>query len=507
MSNDQSEAEELRASTSLVFVPLKILGLGLVALAIFMVANTQAKLPADDAKHLNPAEYDVAGAMQMAERLAGAVRFETVSYNLDRAPDDTAFKGFQDYLVDTYPAAHTVLEREVVSDYSLMYRWPAAHDADKKPIALTAHMDVVPVPETGLKDWPQPPFAGVIDDDGVLWGRGTLDDKGILISIMEAVERLAESGFQPDRDIYLMFGHDEELGGDRGAAVMAKMLADRGVQLAWLMDEGSAIAAGVIPGVESPVALISLGEKGSVTLKFSATDDGGHSSAPKPYTAASLAAKAGSAQMEHQFPLVLDEHLEAFLMAVAPEQPFLNRFMIANLWATRGLMAEELAKSPTVAAFMHTTTAFTMMKSGVKTNILPQYGEAVVNYRIHPRDTVAGVFARAQEITANDRVTVEKMGEGREASSLSDPEGEGYHAITAAIKAEFGDIPIAPTFTVQGTDARHYDGVADGVYRFMPLVVGPDTLKQIHGTAEHITIEALARQVSFFEVLIRRAAK
>ncbi|MFC4346765.1 M20/M25/M40 family metallo-hydrolase [Kordiimonas lipolytica] len=485
---------------------MRILGylvVGLVGLVIYMVANTMAMLPAGEAKSLKPAEYDAADARRMAENLAGAVRFETVSYSLDRAPDDAAFKGFHDYLVTTYPNAHAVLEREIVSDYSLMYRWPAASSTAKKPIALAAHMDVVPVPERGLADWPQPPFAGVIDDNGILWGRGTLDDKGMLISIMEAVEKLARAGFAPDRDIYFLFGHDEELGGDNGAAVMAGILKDRGVQLSWLMDEGSAIPDGIIPGVKSPVALISLGEKGSVTLRFSATDDGGHSSAPKDFTAASLAAKAGVAVTENQYPLVLDEHLEAFLKAVAPEQPFLNRFMIANLWATNGVMAGELAKSPTVAAFMHTTTAFTMMQSGTKTNILPQYGEAVVNYRIHPRDTVQGVIDRARDVVADDRIKIENLGGGREATSLSDPSGEGYQAIARAVKAEFGDIPIAPTLTVQGTDARHYDGVADGVYRFMPLVVGKDTLKQIHGTAEHISIEALARQVSFFETLIK----
>ncbi|WP_286829467.1 MULTISPECIES: M20/M25/M40 family metallo-hydrolase [Kordiimonas] len=489
---------------------MRILGylvVGLVGLIIFMVANTVATLPAGEAKSLKPASYDAADARRMAENLAGAVRFQTISHSLDRAPDHKAFKGFHDYLVTTYPNAHAVLEREVVSDYSLMYRWPATTDTGKKPIALAAHIDVVPVPETGLADWPQPPFAGVIDDNGILWGRGTLDDKGMLIAIMEALEKLARAGFTPDRDIYFLFGHDEELGGDKGAAVMAGILKDRGVQLAWLMDEGSAIPDGIIPGVKSPVALISLGEKGSVTLRFSATDDGGHSSAPKDYTAASLAAKAGVLVTENQYPLVLDEHLESFLKAVAPEQPFLNRFMIANLWATRGVMAGELAKSPTVAAFMHTTTAFTMMKSGTKTNILPQYAEAVVNYRIHPRDTVEGVVARATELIGDDRVTVLKMGDGREATSMSDPSGEGYQAIVAAVKAEFGDIPIAPTLTVQGTDARHYGGVADGVYRFMPLVVGKDTLKQIHGTAEHISIEALARQVSFFETLIRGTAE
>ncbi|MEX0298402.1 MAG: M20/M25/M40 family metallo-hydrolase, partial [Kordiimonas sp.] len=276
-------------------------------------------------------------------------------------------------------------------------------------------------------------------------------------------------------------------------------------QLAWAMDEGSAMAQGIIPGVQSPVALISLGEKGSVSLRFSAEDEGGHSSAPKPYTAASLAAKAGHLVMENPYPQVLDEHLEKFLLAVAPEMGFANRMAIANMWSTRPALADQLAKNPTTAAFMHTTTAFTMMKAGTKTNILPQYGEAIVNYRIHPRDTVQSVKERAEAIIDDQRITVTQLG-GREATRMSSSDGEGYKAIAAAIQEVFGPIPTAPTLTVQGTDGRHYYDVADDVYRFMPFVFLPDDLKRIHGTNESIDIRALATQVEFFRVLIKGAA-
>ncbi|WP_417456441.1 M20/M25/M40 family metallo-hydrolase [Kordiimonas sp.] len=485
---------------------LKLLGLGVLVLITVMVTRTFMMLPAGEARTLRSAEIDPVEARRIGENLAAAIRFQTISHSLDTPPDDAAFKGFHTFLEETYPGAHRVMEKEVVSDYSLMYRWPAGGESSKKPIALLAHMDVVPIPEYGLKDWKYPPFDGVIDEDGVLWGRGALDDKGILISLMEAAERLAAAGFTPDRDIYFLFGHDEELGGDLGAIKMAERLAAKGVQLAWAMDEGSAMTDGIVPGVGSPVALVSLGEKGSVTLKFSAEDEGGHSSAPKEFTAASLAAKAGVAVMDNPYDAVLDEHLEEFLFAVAPEQPFINRMMIANLWLTRPLLEAQLSKSPTVAAFMRTTTAFTMMKSGTKANILPQYGEAVVNYRIHPRDTVASVTERARALVADERVTIENLGGGREATSLSSPMGEGYQAIEATIRDEFGDIPIAPTLTVQGTDARHYDAVADGVYRFMPFVFKPDDLKRIHGTNEAVPITVIARQVDFFEKLMRRSA-
>lgn len=484
---------------------LRLLGLCLLVLFAVMGARTFFLLPAGAPVELKAITLDEAEVSRVASNLSKAITYKTISWSLDQAPDLAAFSGFQDFLRVTYPGVHRVMELETVSDYSLMYRWPGSATA-KRPIAFTAHMDVVPVPAYGLKDWQHPPYAGVIDEQGILWGRGAMDDKGILISLMEAAETLLASGFIPDRDIYFLFGHDEELGGDKGAALMASRLQEQGVQLAWAVDEGSAMAQGVIPGVQSPVALISLGEKGSVSIQFSAEDEGGHSSAPKPYTAASLAAKAGHLVTESPHPQILDEHLESFLFAVAPEMGFGGRFAIANLWATRPVLRQQLASSPTVAAFMHTTTALTMMKSGTKPNILPQYGEAIVNYRIHPRDTVESVVHRARGIVADDRVTVTQLG-GREATRMSSVGGEGYKLIADATREVFGDIPIAPTLTVQGTDGRHYYNVADDVYRFMPFVFQPDDLKRIHGTNESIDVRALARQVEYFRVLIQRSSE
>jgi len=478
--------------------------LALLLLVAVMGARTFFLLPAGEPVNLKEWAPNEGEVSRMAANLSKAITYKTISWSVEQAPDPLAFSGFHSFLRATYPGVHRVMALETVSEYSLMYRWPGS-GGDKKPIAFAAHMDVVPVPSVGLKNWQHPPYAGVIDDAGILWGRGAMDDKGILISLMEAAEALIKSGFVPDRDIYFLFGHDEELGGDRGAVQMAARLEAQGIELAWLIDEGSAMAQGVIPGVQSPVSLISLGEKGSVSLIFSAEDEGGHSSAPKPFTAASLAAKAGYLVTENPHPQVLDEHLESFLFAVAPEMGFASRFAIANLWATRTLLTKQLAGSPTVAAFMHTTTAFTMMKSGIKPNILPQYGEAIVNYRIHPRDTVDGVVERARKIVADDRVKITQLG-GREATRMSYVDGEGYRLIAETTRDVFGDIPVAPTLTVQGTDGRHYYGVANDVYRYMPFVFRPDDLKRIHGTNESIGIRALARQVTFYKVLIQKAS-
>ncbi len=160
-------------------------------------------------------------------RLAEAVRIQTVSYDDPSIIDYSALKNFHSFIADEYPALSRTLKKHVINEYALLYEWPGS-DPHLKPIVLTAHMDVVPVERD---QWSAEPFDGHVED-GYLWGRGALDDKGSLVSILEAVEQLLMQGFRPRRTIYLGFGHDEERGsrtGREGARKIAEFLRERGV--------------------------------------------------------------------------------------------------------------------------------------------------------------------------------------------------------------------------------------------------------------------------------------
>ena len=175
------------------------------------------------------------------------------------------------------------MERVLLGDYTILYRWPGS-DATLPPILLTAHYDVVPV-LPGTEDlWTHQPFAGDIAD-GIVWGRGTLDDKSAVVAQLEAATLLLKAGFKPARTVYFSFGHDEEVGGTRGAAEVAAYLAEQKVRLAWSLDEGSFVLDGLLPGVKPLMAAVNVAEKGSVTLQVVAKGAGGHSSLPPPQTA------------------------------------------------------------------------------------------------------------------------------------------------------------------------------------------------------------------------------
>lgn len=450
---------------------LRFLGFTAAAIATFAAALVvRALLIAGPRHEAEPPLAIDAGSpatRAMADRLGQAIRIETISAGAGGASDGAEFAEFLEFLERSYPAVFASTAREVIGGNSLVLRWPGA-DETAAPIALIAHIDVVPVEAGTAEGWSHPPFSGATAD-GAVWGRGAMDDKGPLIAIMEAAEQLAGTGFAPRRDVYLLFGHDEELGGAEGAAAIADVLRSRAVRFEWTLDEGSGVVQGVIPGVVAPIALISVAEKGSTTLKLSATAEGGHSSAPGRDTAVSLVSRAVVALADEPFPLEIDGDFVAFLHAIAPELPFLPRLVLANLWATAPLVKAQLGRDPATAAALRTTTAPTIISGGEKTNVLPQRAEAYVNFRIHPRDSAEGVLERARSLIDDDRIDVVAVG-AREPSPKSSTISPGYAAIARTTARVFGAPPTAPFLTLQGTDTRNYIGLADDHYRFAPFI-------------------------------------
>lgn len=443
-----------------------------------------------------------------AANVAASIRFQTISYGDARPIDGAAFEAFAGFLAQTYPLAHQAMTRETIGAHSLLYRWPAetsaAPSSPAGPIGFIAHIDVVPVEVGTQSEWTYPPYEGRVAD-GFVWGRGALDNKGQLIAIMEAVESLLAEGFAPSRDIYLLFGHDEEVGGADGAARISQTLAERGITLDFTLDEGSGLVDGIIAGLDKPMALFAVAEKGSTSLKLTARAPGGHSSAPGKDTAISVLARAVVRVSDNPYPLEIDDNVTAFLHAIARQSSLPQRLVLKNLWLTGGIVRKQLGGDPTTAASLHTTTAPTLINGGEKVNILPQQASAVINYRIHPRDSVEGVLKRTTALVDDERVTIEVLG-GREPSPRSSTDTEGYRSLQTATARVFGPIETAPFLTLQGTDTRHYTQTARNNYRFTPFIYESDDLKRIHGTDERVSIENLNRAIEWYRVFIRDTA-
>ena len=502
-SNNRRQQPIGSAKGSTMKKVLMIVAAGLASLVTLMVARTLIFFsPSNAATQQIAMASDPAEANRLAQLLSQAITYRTISLGQGRPINAAGFNRFNIFLADAFPAIHAVAEKQLIADHSLMLRWPGSGDG--APIALLAHSDVVPVEPGTERSWTHPPYAGVIED-GRVWGRGALDNKGQLIAIMAAADRLASKGFQPERDVYFLFGHDEELGGGAGAAAMVAALEAQGVSLAMTLDEGSGVVDGIIAAAENPLALIATAEKGSTSLKLSATARGGHSSTPGPDSAVSLVSRAIVAVNDDPYPLKIDKNVVAFLHGLAPELPLAQRVILTNLWITGPFVKDMLGADPNTAASLRTTTASTMISGGVKINILPQTADAFVNYRIHPRDTPESVLARATKQIDDSRIDITVLG-ATPASPQSSRTSPAYAAIAQSVHDVFGPIAIAPSLTLQGTDSKHYVEIAEDTYRFTPFIYDRQDLTRIHGTDEFVTIENLARATDWYERFIERAA-
>lgn len=440
-----------------------------------------------------------------AQSLAGAIQARTVSGLLN--PEQTAreFERLQQHLRERYPALHEKLQREAFGD-SLVYTWPG-QDPKLQPVLLLAHQDVVPIPPGTESLWRQPPFDGRIEG-GVVWGRGAMDNKGNLVAQFEAVEILLSSGFQPRRTLYFVLGADEELGGRNGALKIAQTFKQRGIRPAFVLDEGLFVTEGILPGIAKPVALVGIAEKGGMSLRLAAETSPGHSSAPPPpgQSAIGILAAALARVDANPVPGGLRGVAAEMFEALAPEFGAGQRIALSNLWLLRPLVERMMEKSPATNALMRTTTALTIVNAGNKENVLPGRAEAVVNFRILPGDTPESVEAHVRKVVADDRVHIERVAEPFPASPISPTGVEGYRHVERSVREIFPDAVVAPGLYVAGADARHFDGVADAVYRFTPVRVNLEATKLFHGTNERLPVDHLADMVRFYHRLLQLAA-
>ncbi len=437
----------------------------------------------------------------LAERLAGAIRIPTVSYEHAAAVDGAAFAALADYLRAQFPLVHAQLSREVVAGASLLYRWQG-RNVQAAPLLLLAHLDVVPV-ETGTEDaWLHAPFSGAVED-GYVWGRGTLDNKSSAVGWLEAVEHLLAAGHVPEQTVYLAFGHDEEIGGD-GARALAALLLARGVHADFVLDEGGAITHGVVAGLDRPVASVMTAEKGYVSFRLTARAQGGHSSMPPSRTAVGRLARAVVRLQDRPMPARLTPPIEDMLQRLAPEMALSQRVVIANRWLFEPLLLRALSRAPVTNALIRTTAAPTMFNGGIKDNVLPAEARATVNFRLLPGDSIAGVEAHLREAIADDEIAVEALpGFANEASTVSATDTAAFRLIQRSVNQVFPDAVVASGLVTGGTDARHYDSVAASRYNFLPVRLQRDDLSRIHGANERIAVEDYANLVRFYIQLLR----
>ncbi|EPQ19616.1 Putative carboxypeptidase PM20D1 [Myotis brandtii] len=482
--------------------------LTLAAMLLLGIATVTRSKGLRDTEHQRaspiPSQFSQEERVTMKESLKGAIQIPTVSFSPGEF-NTTALAEFGEYIHKVFPTVFrtSFIQHEVVGEYSHLFTVQGS-DPSLQPYMLLAHIDVVPAPDQG---WEVPPFSG-LERDGFIYGRGTLDNKNSVMAILQALELLLIRNYIPRRSFFIALGHDEEVSGAHGAQKISALLQARGVQLAFIVDEGSFILDGFIPSLKKPFAMVSVSEKGSLDLMLEVNKTPGHSSAPPKETSIGILAAAVSRLEQTPMPNMFGSGpLKMTLQQLANEFSFPANVIFNNLWLFWPLVSRLMEREDITNALVRTTTAVTMFNAGIKVNVIPPVAQATVNFRIHPAQTVQEVLKLAKDIVVDDRVQFHVLESFEPLPvSPSDDQALGYQLIRQTIQSVFPEINIvAPGICIAQTDSRHYTNLTTGIYRFNPLYLQPQDFRGIHGINERISVQAYETQVKFIFEFIQNA--
>ncbi len=435
-----------------------------------------------------------------SRRLSEAIRFKTVTYSQAGKTEVQEFLAFQAWLTLAYPRVHQAFERESFGPWGILLRLSGSNP-HLKPILLLAHYDVVPAAEPEL--WSHHPFEGRLAD-GFVWGRGSLDVKNTLVSIMEALESLLSQGFLPERGIILAFGGDEEIGGDQGAASIGRRLKELGIEPEFLVDEGAVIVKDMLPFLKRPAALIGISEKGFANIRLEVKGKSGHASMPGRSTAAGALATAVGRLEAHPFPARMTQTLKLFLKAWSAAAPWYIRPIFALPSLFWPIIVHFFSKNPMTDALIRSSQAVTMLEASAKENVLPERAHAIINLRLLPGEGLEWALSRLRRLLGGSgaQISFHQPEHQNEAMAESPVDSLGYRLVCAALKLAAPQALPMPFLVTVGTDTHHYAHLTPHIYRIMPLILSAADLAGIHGVDERISEENLGREIAFYRALI-----
>ncbi len=471
-----------------------ILGLIALFLCVIIVRTLGFKPQKEEAREVENIEVDSNAAISA---LAELVKCKTISRYTHEEEDDAEFRKLLDLLPTLYPNVFATCAYQEMADRGILFHWKGKTEGE--PAVMMAHYDVVPVNED---KWDKPAFEAIIED-GVMWGRGTLDTKVTMNGVLSAAETLIKSGFVPENDIYFAFSGGEEVSGD-GARHIVNYFKEKGITLGVVVDEGGGVVENVFPGVKKPCALIGIAEKGLIDLRYTVDSNGGHASAPKPHTPVGVLSMACCRVEAKPFKSHITKPVAEMFDTLGRHSTFVYRMIFANMWCFGGVLDMIAKKSGgEMNALMRTTVAFTQMQGSSAANVIPPSASMVSNMRLNPADSVASAKEYIKKTVGDDNVKLEII-QANEPSRISNTDCEGWHKVCRAVADTWQGSLVSPYLMVQCSDSRHYGEISDRVYRFSAMDLTSAERATIHGNNERIRLESITRAVEFYIRLMKQ---
>ena len=436
------------------------------------------------------------------QHMSQAIQIPTISFS-DTLPVDTAaFLTFRSFIEKSYPLIKQHLSKTVVDSLNFVFEWKGQNSA-LAPIILMGHYDVVPVEQAVISKWIVPPFSGKITDS-CIWGRGSVDDKCGVISVLEATEAMLRKNFVPQRTIFLCFGHDEEIRGS-GARAIVSYLEQRSIKPELVLDEGGEITEDKIKDVKRPIAVIGVAEKGYASYELTVEKEGGHSSKPAKETAIDILVKALYNLKSKTPDSRITPPVKEFLNRISSSSDlFVNRMAAANMWLFESVTKNVLSAKPEGNAMIHTTIVPTVLQSGIKDNVIPSTAKAIVNSRILTGETSKTVEEFIRKAINDDRVKIKSLaGIGADPSPATSIESSAFARVESAIYKTVPDVIPTPFLMIGATDSKYYRRISDRVLNFTPMTDS----KGFHGINERLPLRDFQRSINFMMTIIEESGK
>jgi len=468
----------------------------LLAVLVVIVLLRAALLKPTPAKEAKITLENNERAAEYGKKLSTLVKKETVSSRFE--PDRTKFLEFHEILNEMFPNIHKTCEKHVFNG-SLLFKWSGK--GNHEPILFMSHHDVVEANGT----WEHEAFSGDIDEQGRVWGRGTVDTKASLFCLLTAAEELIAEGYVPECDVYLASSCTEEWSGE-GAPATVKYLKEQGIKLGLVLDEGGMILEEPVGGVKGTYGMVGVLEKGYGDVKFIARSNGGHASAPKKNSPLVRLGKfmvdvEKNYPFRHQFNPTVTE----MFTRMAPNMDFGMKLIFANLWLFKPLLTKLLPViSSAAGAMIRTTVAFTTAKGADGLNVLPQEAYVTANMRFIPhqddKESIAIITERAKKFGLETEVIYSDA-----PCPVVDYKGAPFKRLEEVAAEVYPGVGICPYVMTGGTDAKYYKEVSDHCLRFAPLYIDAQQYASIHGLNENIYQGALTYGVDFYKKMIQKS--